>query len=124
SSAPRAKLVTGGGAGNSGCRGFAVDPRSFEFLILRWVQQAARVATFPPNDLIRFAALVAGFFPACFPRGGPGVGGWGLLVPKQDLTVAVALHSHRHGRECRGAKFRRTPSFAPVGADAFEEVFP
>ena len=38
--------------------------------------------------------------------------------------MAIALHAHVHGRERRGAQFRRTQRFALVIAHALEEVVP
>src|SRR5205807_1347499 len=75
----------------------AVGPRPLQLLILRRLQQAARLAGFPAEDLVRLAMLLAALLPLL----GPAVIGGSrlalLLVPEQGKPLAVAVDAQRHG---------------------------
>src|SRR4051794_4632533 len=96
-----------GGAGPSGHHSTsripgrvpAVDPWPAQFLVVLGGDGAALVVAVPPGDLVRLAVLLA---PGLPPPGPAGVRLGRLpllLVPKQGLALAVALHAQRHGRE-------------------------
>src|SRR5581483_12318243 len=80
-------------------RVLAVDPRAFQLLVVRRLQQAALVAGAPAHHVVRLAPLLAAGLP---PPGPAGVGVDRLavlLVPEQRPPLAVAEHAHVHGRE-------------------------